>query len=202
MLILEPDIRIDWGEELLTVHSFLYLGNTYPKYRGMVVGDDKPIPVTVTITGKDTPSVEIHNRTLLEHIPGAMDAVSKWVGTHGLIAIWKHEMVMYLHLRRSVHLPGEPTMPRAYVPARSRFYLQYSLAIEVPNTLPSMVVELVVDMDGAVGKLLIAAEYCNEYGEYVDNMALVDTYQLGLPVTVEGIKAKVRGTLEQYLNCL
>jgi hypothetical protein len=93
-------------------------------------------------------------------------------------------------------------MPRAYVPGKSRLYLQYSLAIEVPDRLPSMVVEVIVDKDGAVGKLLIAAEYEDEYGKYVDTMSLVDTYQLELPVTVEGIKAKVRGTLEQYLSYL
>jgi hypothetical protein len=87
MLILEPDIRINWGKELLTVQSYLYLGNVYPKYRGMAVGDNNPIPITVTITGKDTPTVEVHNRTLLGHISGAMDVVSKWMDTHGLIGI-------------------------------------------------------------------------------------------------------------------
>lgn len=65
-----------------------------------------------------------------------------------------------------------------------------------------MEVEVVVDKDGAVGKLLIAAEYYDEYGKNVDTMSLVDTYQLELPVTVDGIKAKVRGTLQQYLNYL
>lgn len=129
MLILEPDIRIDWGKEQLLAHSYLYMDNTsLPKYRGMTVNGDRPLPVIVTVTGKDNPTVEIDNRRVLECL-GAIEAIDKWVSTHNLVTVWQEEVALYLRLRHSVHLPGYAEIkPNTYVPGKSRLYLQYCLS--------------------------------------------------------------------------
>lgn len=203
MLILNPDITIRWDKgPILHAHSFLYVKTSrlptdinLLRFRGTAIHSDKPISVRVLIYSIDNVVV---NDDVLKHIPGAMDAINNWIHEHHLIDQWREQAATYKQVLESVDLPP-------LVPIERGGYngsLEYTVVIDGQGELdiPPLEVLVIVNKAGATAQLQLLTDHYDEYGDELT--CIVCKYTLPLPVTMDGIKAKVRGTLQQYMNAL
>lgn len=203
MLILEPDISIRWDKgPILHAHSFLYVNTSLLptdinilRFRGTTIHGDKPISLRVLIYGVDNVVV---NDDVLKHIPGAMDAINNWVYEHHLVDQWREQAATYKQVVELVDLPG-------LVPIERGGYngsLEYTVVIDGQGELdiPPLEVLVIVNKAGATAQLQLFTDHYDEYEGKVT--CIVCKYTLPLPVTMDGIRDKVRGTLQQYLSYL
>lgn len=197
MLIMKPQVDgVHWDSDegvILWVSSYLHPNaHTPPEYRAQPVDGDIPINITVLVSGRSAPTVEVKSKPFLRYVPGAMEAIHEWVSEHGLVGIWEQELAIYNTVLESVLLPG--IKPQGQGPT-----LEWVVPMSVSG-LPNMEVVVIATEKGAKAQLQIATGIPDDGGDEV--YQLLDEYEMRYPVTIYSIKSKVLGTMKQYLNCL
>ena len=194
MLILEPEIDEPLWTNMgvsMVVRSYLYVrAEAVPFERGAIVDGEKPVPVYMHLLGTgDEPSIITND--LDDGI--AAEALHDWIAVHELVDTWKKEAIHYKKVVSQVHLP----FIESKEPAGRLMRLYYQLIVEPSGDyeLPPLRVEVVVQKSGVTASLLVVPLSYEE-----DDYCPICTYPLELPVTVDKVRASVRGPLQQYLR--
>ena len=144
-------------------------------------------PVEVKISGLDTPNVIVvsPSEKVMDDIPDSIGQVQNWVYEACLVEQWQQEVDAYKEVMSQVDM-GD-LVPEEGHPC----YLQYVLTMEGKKGAPDL--ELVVVIGKQCSQAMLMARRSD-----ADYLRLC-TYEVGLPITLIDLKARVRETLMDYM---
>ena len=124
------------------------------------------------------------------HEPTLMEALDNWVRGLNPLSMWEREEALYKQSVGAIELPG--------IEAGDCIRrLWYNVYLNTPDRAGRLLVGVEITETGAKGYLYPL----NDDGEYSEECCLSE-YELQYPITMDSIKAKVRGTLQQYMDYL
>ena len=158
----------------LHFHAILYIEGMYLT------------PVEVKISGLDTPNVIVvsPSEKVMDDIPDSMGQVHNWVYGACLVEQWQQEVDAYKEVMSQVDMDD-------LIPSAGARCLSWTLTLAAPGAAP---LELGVTVAaGWVGAVLRFITYDGEFSYHLC------AYEVGLPITLIDLKARVRETLMDYM---
>lgn len=198
MLVLEPDITVNWGSEGvdLHVHTYLYMeATTAPTVRGAPVNREQAIAIYTNVYRKGI------TRAVTDTSPDVMAVVDAWIEAQDFMALREKEEAIYKQVMEGVHIPDRS-------PSSGREYVEYLLTIrppasDMPNnyTASPLYVTLRVSKKGSTIRMHIRTTDWDS-DEEKEVMCTLATYPLEPPITMDKVKASVRSVLQAYMDPL